>query len=110
MVGRARDAALADLGAVPRGDDDVHETDLGELGEHPPRLISQPGLATELSQGLPQDVRQKADQNVRQNPLLFLVPDRTEAQIRFVDPEGSFGLGGTDREKRASFDRAESAT
>jgi hypothetical protein len=46
-----------------------------------------------LRQRLPQHKGQKAYQDVRLNPLLFLVPDRSQLQIRFLDAERGLGLG-----------------
>src|SRR6266702_2345889 len=93
MLSGASDTTLTDLDAVSGRQDDIHEANLGELVQYATWLISQARLATELRQGLPEYVRQKADQDVRQHSILFLVPDRSDAQIGFMDPERGFRLG-----------------
>src|SRR5206468_12665767 len=54
---RTTDALVADLDPFPCGQDDVNKADLGQLVQHSPRLFSQPSLAAELPERLPQDVR-----------------------------------------------------
>ena len=73
---RLGDASPTDLDAGRGSHHHVHHTDLGQLIEDLPRFVSQPGALAKLSKRFPQDIRQKANENVRLDPLLLLVPDR----------------------------------
>ena len=57
--GRLADAVLPDLHTLPRGQDEVHQSDLREVFKHLPRLMAEPGLATAGAQRLPQHIGQK---------------------------------------------------
>src|ERR1700740_3530511 len=46
-----------------------------------------------LLERFPQHVRQKANQNVRLDTGLFVMPDRTDAQIGFLNTEGGLSFG-----------------
>ena len=41
---------------------------------------------------LPQHVSEKADQDVCLDAALFMMPDRTDAEIRLLDAEGGLGF------------------
>jgi hypothetical protein len=45
-----------------------------------------------LLERLPQHVSKKADQNVRLDAVLFMMPDRPDAQIGFVNPKSGLGF------------------
>ena len=75
MVGRVRDAALANFMAIAGWQDHVDESDFRQFIQDSPWFIPQARLTTELAEHLPQDVRQEADKDMSQNPLFFLVPD-----------------------------------
>src|SRR5208283_4705143 len=79
----------AGLGNVPRK---VFQGDVRQLLEYFPRFVAQPSALAELRQRLPQHKGQKAHQDVRFDPLLFLVPDRSQLQIRLLDAERGLGL------------------
>ena len=91
MVGGLGDAPAADLGALTRGQDDIDQLDLTELLEDASALVSQSGPLAALRERFPQHVRQEADENVRQHAILFLVPDRTQQEIAFVNAERRLG-------------------
>lgn len=63
-----------------------------KLGQNSAGRIAQPGTGLPLLERFPQDVSEKADQNVRLNTILFVMPDRTHAQIGFLNPEGGLGF------------------
>src|SRR5258708_7059528 len=87
-----RDTALTDFDALPRRQNDVDDAYLCELIQHAARFVSQSRLTAELPEGLPQDVPQEADENVGEHAVLFLVPDRPDTQISFVNLERGFRL------------------
>jgi len=49
-----------------------------------------------LVQRLPEDVGQKADQDVRQHAIFALVPNGSDSQITLVDPKRRLGFGQLD--------------
>jgi hypothetical protein len=62
--------------------------DARQLGENRARGIAQPGAGLPLLERLPQPVGEKADQNMRLDARLFVMSDRTDGQIGFVNAEG----------------------
>ena len=78
MVRGLGDAAAADLGPVTSGQHHIDQLDLAQLLEHPPRFMAQAGSLATLAQRLPKNVGQEADQDVGQDALFFLMPDRTQ--------------------------------
>ena len=68
MLSGASDAAFADLDADPRWQDDVDEADLAEFLEDFARFLAQASGVTQTRQGLPEDVGQEADQDMRLDP------------------------------------------
>ena len=54
--------------------------------------MAEPGTRLPLLERLPEHVGQKADQNVRLDAGLFVMPDRTDAQIGLLNPEGGLGF------------------
>src|SRR5215471_16576460 len=54
--------------------------------------MAKPCTRLPLLERFPQHVRQKANQNVRLDTSLFVMPNRTDAQIGFLNTEGSFGF------------------
>ena len=59
-----------------------------ELGKDGARRVPKACLRLPLLKHLPQRVGEKADQDVGLDTLLFVMPDRTDAKIGFVDTEG----------------------
>lgn len=53
VVGWSANAAFADLDAVPRREDDVHQADVAQFGQHAARFASQPGGLAHLCERLP---------------------------------------------------------
>jgi hypothetical protein len=96
MVGGLGDATLTDLGSLACGQYHIHQLDLAQFFKDAPRFVSQSGRQTALRKRLPKNVSQEADQDVRQHPIFFLMPDRPEHQVAFVDAERRLGLGQLD--------------
>src|SRR5262245_20080292 len=55
--------------------------------------MAEPCTRLPLLERFPQHVSQKANQNVRLDAGLFMMPNRTDAQIRFLNPEGGLSFG-----------------
>ena len=88
-----RDASPTDFNSVARRHDDVDCAQFFEFFQHAAGFVAQTCLSAQLSEGLPQHVRQKANQNVRQDAVFFLVPDGPDAQIAFLNPKRGFRFG-----------------
>src|SRR5438445_6690360 len=56
------------------------------------RTVAEAGARLPLLQRLPQDVGQKADEDVRLDPLLLLMPDRANRELALVDTKGRLDL------------------
>jgi hypothetical protein len=54
--------------------------------------MPQPGTRLPLLQCFPQHVSEKANQNVRLDAVLPVMPDRPNAQIGFLNPKSSLGF------------------
>jgi len=85
--------SAANLYPLFGGHDHVNHLDLGDLIEDFPWLMPQTCRLAHLPDGLPQDIGQKADQDVRLGPLSLLVPDGAHALVSFLYPKGSLSLG-----------------
>lgn len=92
MVGRAADAAFANFNAVASRENHVHQTHVAQFCQNPSGFVAKSGGLAELAERLPQDLRQEADQDAIQNTILFLMPDRSEADVGLVNSEGCFGF------------------
>ena len=92
MSRRAHHASSFDLQPALRRQDHIHDPHLLDLIQDLSRLLTQAGAFAPLRQRLPQHVRQEADQNVRLDALLFLMPDRPQAQVALVNPERALDL------------------
>ena len=64
----------------------------GKLSENGSGRMSQPGTPLPLLKRFPQHVSQKADQNVCLNTVLFMMPDRPDAQVGFLNPKSGLGF------------------
>ena len=93
VLGRSTDAALSDCYSVARREHNVDQGVVRQLLEYLPRFVPQPGAFAKLRPRLPQHIGQKARQDARLDPFLFLVPDASELQIRLRDAECGLGLG-----------------
>ncbi len=91
-----RHAAFADFDAVAGRQDDVDAANLREFLQNAAGFVAEPGFLAQGGQRFPEHIRQEADQNVGQHPILFLVPDRPYAQIAFVNSERRFRFGELD--------------
>ena len=96
MVGGLGHATPTNLRPLTCWQHHVHQLDLAQLLEDPARLVAQSSPLASLRERLPKNIRQEADQDVGQHPLLFLMPDRTEPQVALVDSERGLGLGQLD--------------
>ena len=96
MVGRLRDAADVDVDARAGRQNDIHQPDFAQLREHTAWFVSQAGCRTQLAQRFPQHVAQEAHENVSQDSVFFLMPDRADRQVAVVDAECGFGFGQLD--------------
>ncbi len=96
MVGGACDALFADLGARTSGEEDVDGADFTQLGQDTTRFVPEACLAAKRGQLLPQDVRQKAHENVGQHTFFFLVLDGPQRQVALLDARRGFRFGQLD--------------
>ena len=93
MLSRCREAAFADVNSAAGWQHDVDHLQAAQLRENATRFVAESRLLTHLAQCFPEDVRQETDEDVSQNPLLFLVPDRADLEVAFVDAERGFRFG-----------------
>ncbi len=89
---RLRYATAANVGAVASGQHYIDQLNLAQLLKHATRFMPQAGSLATLTQRFPKNVGQEADQDVGQNSLFFLMPDRTQPEVAFVDAERRLGL------------------
>ena len=87
MFRRLRYAAAAYVETVTSGQHHIDQLNLAQLFKHATRFMAQAGSLATLTQRFPKDVGQEADQDVGQDSLFFLMPDRTQPKIVFVDAE-----------------------
>ena len=55
------------------------------------RFVAAAGRFDHLAKRLPQHIRQKANQNMRQHAIFFLMPNRANSQIIFFNAKRGFG-------------------
>ena len=79
MVGHGREEHVAAL-------------DLGQLFQQRSGSIAQARPTHPLPQRLPEHIRQKADENVGQDPILRLMKDGADLQLVLGNPEGPLRL------------------
>ena len=90
------DATQADL-AVCRGrEHDVVRLNARKLFENGVRRISEPGTLLPHLKALPQHEGEKANEDMRLNAILALMPDRPYLELVLVDAESGLGLGELD--------------
>lgn len=56
-------------------------------------FITQSIQFAELGQAFPQDIGQKANQDMGLHPIRSLMPHRSEFEVTFMDPKGSLSFG-----------------
>jgi hypothetical protein len=97
LVG-ACDAAQADdaLLKVGQRQDDVSALDARELAEDGPWRVTKPRSLLPLFEGLPECEGKKADQEMRLDTFLLLVPDGPDGQVALLDAKGGLGIGELD--------------
>ena len=74
MVAGLGHALGAEFGAVGGGKHNIDNTEFTQLSQDASRLVAQARSLAELAEELPEHVGQKADQDVGQDAVLFLVP------------------------------------
>src|SRR6516162_9830343 len=83
--------------AVRRGrQDDVVGLDAGELLENGTRRVAEAGAALPHLQAFPQHEGEEADEDVRLDAVLTLMPDRPHVQLVLLDAKGGLSLGELD--------------
>lgn len=79
-----------------RWQDHVGAVDGAEFLKDGARRITQTGAALPLFEGLPQNIGEETDENVRQNTRLSLMSNWADRQLTLVDAEGGLGFGKLD--------------
>ena len=75
---------------------DVMRLNACQLFENSARRISEAGTLLPHLEALPQHEGEKANQDMRLNAVLALMPDRPHLELVFVDTKSGFGLGELD--------------
>ena len=90
MIGRACHAACSYF--VPRigREHHVHQPNLRRFKNHSPWLVSQASFLAKLPKRFPKNIRQETYKYVSSNSLFFVMPYRSDAQIRLLDSECIF--------------------
>jgi hypothetical protein len=70
--------------------------DARELFERGARGVTKAALLLPQLQSLPQHEGEKAHEDVSQDAIIALMPDRTHAQLILLDAEGCFSLSKLD--------------
>jgi hypothetical protein len=96
VFGRPAEAALAHHQALAGGQRNLHQRHLREPLKDLPPVIAESRRATPLGQRLPQQLSQKATQDVRLHALLLLVLNGSWIQIDLVNAKRGFGFGELD--------------
>src|SRR5208337_4105210 len=81
------------LCAVSGRQNHIRKFDLCEFPLNFPRLVPEACILAKSTQGLPKDIGQETDQNMRLNSSFLLMPYRANTQIAFVDTESILCLG-----------------
>ena len=96
MFGGFTDATAANIDVFFRRQHHIDHADLAQFVKNPSRFITQARSFGPLVQCFPEHIGQEADQDMRENPILFLMPDRPDLQVAFMNSKGRFGLGQLD--------------
>jgi hypothetical protein len=100
------DAAQADLSMGGDRQDHVMRLDPRQLFEDRTWRISEACSLLPHLEALPQHESKKADEDMSLNPVLVLMPDRTEVDLIFLDAERGLGLGELDVGPSRAADRS----
>ncbi len=65
----------------------VYQFDSRQLVKHSSRFIAQAGPTATLAQCLPKHIGKETNEDVSLDSLLFLMPNRADLQVRFVNFE-----------------------
>ena len=71
-------------------------TDAGKLFEDGPRRVAEARALLPHLEALPEHEGEEANEDVGLDPLLALMPDRSNVQLIFLDAKSRFGLGELD--------------
>ena len=96
MVSGAADASLSDGDTGPRRQHDINQGDVLKFSEDLSRFVAKTGALTPLAQCFPNNVSQKADQDVGLHTLFLVVPYGPHHQVALVQAKRLFGFGELD--------------
>src|SRR5574337_532037 len=77
---------------LSQGQHDIGAANALELFEQGARAVAEARLGLPLFQGFPEHVGQETHQDVAAHAAFFMMPDRPDAQLAFVNAESRFGL------------------
>jgi hypothetical protein len=105
------DAAESDVNSFSGRENDIVQLELFDFFDDFPGLIAQASLPAHLSEALPQDIGQEADEDVSLDASLFLMPDGAQPEVVFFNAErflsvGQLNVGGPEIFRRPIFDIA----
>src|SRR5208283_4650605 len=85
-------ASQSDLCTVAGRQNHISQFELGKFPQDLPWLVSQACLTAQSPQSFPKDIGEKANQNMRLNTLVFLMPYWADTKIALVYPESILRL------------------
>ena len=80
VVGGLGEATFADVDAATSWQNHVDHSEFAQLVQNSTWLAAKPRSIAHLAKRLPQHVRQEADEDVGLDAVLFLMPDRSDAE------------------------------
>src|SRR5690606_16518628 len=86
----ASDAADAKLSARGQRQHDVDARDSPKLVEEHSGTVAEPSSGLPSLERLPERIREEADEDVAFDSIVAMVPDRPDAKLRLLNPEGCF--------------------
>jgi hypothetical protein len=93
VIRRAAHAASADFPARLCRQNNIYRFDPRDFRKHSSWFIAQSTPAAHLAKRFPQNISQKAYQDMGLDAFGLLMPDRTNLQVALMNPKGSFGFG-----------------
>jgi hypothetical protein len=90
VVGRLGDTPFSDVDTAAGWQDNIHHSQVVQFLQHTAWLVAESCVLTHLAKRLPQHVRQETDEDVSEDTVFFLVPDRANLEIALMDAEGRF--------------------
>ena len=87
------DATQSDLAVGCGRQDDVVGLDAGKLFEDGPRRVSEARALLPHLEALPEHEGEEANEDVGLDPLLAVMPDRSNVQLIFLDAKSRLSLG-----------------